>query len=40
VKSLTQDAQLPDKFVTQRPERLSVDDFIELTLFIEGLGSK
>ncbi len=40
IKSLTQDAQLPDKFVTQRPERLSVDDFIELTLFIEGLGSK
>jgi 16S rRNA (adenine1518-N6/adenine1519-N6)-dimethyltransferase len=40
IKSLTQDAQLPEKFVTQRPERLSVDDFIELTLFIEGLGSK
>jgi 16S rRNA (adenine1518-N6/adenine1519-N6)-dimethyltransferase len=40
IKSLTQDAQLPDKFVTQRPERLSVDDFIELTLFIEELGSK
>ena len=40
IKSLTQDAQLPEKFVTQRPEGLSVDDFIELTLFIEGLGSK
>ena len=40
IKSLTQDAQLPEKFVTQRPERLSVDDFIELTQFIEGLGSK
>ena len=40
IKSLTHDAPLPEKFVTQRPERLSVDDFIELTLFIEGLGSK
>jgi 16S rRNA (adenine1518-N6/adenine1519-N6)-dimethyltransferase len=40
IKSLTHDAPLPEKFVTQRPERLSVDDFIELTLFIEDLGSK
>jgi hypothetical protein len=37
---LLKDAPLPEKFEQQRPERLSVEDFIELTCFIEQLPSK
>ena len=37
LRSLLKDAPLPQKFEQQRPERLSVEDFIELTCFIENL---
>ena len=40
LRVLLKDAPLPEKFEQQRPERLSVDDFIELTCFIEQLASK
>jgi 16S rRNA (adenine1518-N6/adenine1519-N6)-dimethyltransferase len=37
LRVLLKDAPLPAKFEQQRPERLSVEDFIELTCFIEQL---
>jgi 16S rRNA (adenine1518-N6/adenine1519-N6)-dimethyltransferase len=40
LRVLLKDAPLPEKFEQQRPERLSVDDFIELTCFIEALANK
>ncbi|MCE2864480.1 MAG: 16S rRNA (adenine(1518)-N(6)/adenine(1519)-N(6))-dimethyltransferase [Cryomorphaceae bacterium] len=40
LRVLLKDAPLPEKFEQQRPERLSVDDFIELTCFIETLINK
>jgi 16S rRNA (adenine1518-N6/adenine1519-N6)-dimethyltransferase len=40
LRVLLKDAPLPEKFEQQRPERLSVEDFIELTCFIEQLASK
>jgi 16S rRNA (adenine1518-N6/adenine1519-N6)-dimethyltransferase len=39
LRVLLKDAPLPAKFEQQRPERLSVEDFIELTLFIEQLAA-
>jgi 16S rRNA (adenine1518-N6/adenine1519-N6)-dimethyltransferase len=36
LKSLTNGKELPPQFSGQRPERLSVDEFIELTQFIEA----
>jgi 16S rRNA (adenine1518-N6/adenine1519-N6)-dimethyltransferase len=36
LKSLTNGKELPPQFSGQRPERLSVDEFIELTQFIES----
>ncbi len=37
LKSMTKGHELPEEFSQQRPERLSVDAFIRLTEFIEGL---
>ena len=39
LRVLLKDAPLPAKFEQQRPERLSVEDFIELTCFIEQLAA-
>ena len=38
IKQLLTGNELPEKFTNERPERLSVDDFVELTLFIESLS--
>jgi 16S rRNA (adenine1518-N6/adenine1519-N6)-dimethyltransferase len=40
LRVLLKDAPLPEKFEQQRPERLSVEDFIELTCLIEELANK
>ena len=40
LRALLKDVPLDKKFENQRPERLSVDDFIELTVFIEGISKK
>jgi 16S rRNA (adenine1518-N6/adenine1519-N6)-dimethyltransferase len=37
IKQLLKGNELPEKFTNERPEQLSVDDFIELTVFLEGL---
>jgi 16S rRNA (adenine1518-N6/adenine1519-N6)-dimethyltransferase len=37
LKSLTRDEQLPERFVMERPEQLSVADFVELTNFIDKI---
>ena len=34
LKSITNGLDLPEQFIGERPERLSVDDFVELTQFI------
>ncbi len=38
IKQLLKGNNLPEKFTNERPEQLSVDDFVELTLFIESLS--
>lgn len=40
IKQLLSGTELPEKFTNQRPERLSVEDFIELTLFVEEIRRK
>ena len=35
LKSITNGVDLPERFSGERPEQLSVDDFIELTLFLK-----
>ncbi len=35
LNSIRNGRELPDKFTNQRPERLSVDDFVELTRYFE-----
>ena len=40
LRVLLKDTPLPEKFEQQRPERLSVEDFIELTCLIEELANK
>lgn len=37
VKAFIQDKEFEHRFLTERPEQLSVDDFIELTLALEDL---
>ncbi len=37
IKQLLKGNTLPPKFTNERPEQLSVDDFIELTLFIQNI---
>jgi len=37
IKALLKGNELPEKFSNERPERLGVEDFIELTLFVQGL---
>ena len=36
IKQLLHSNKLPEKFMTERPEQLSVDDFIELTNIVAG----
>lgn len=38
IKQLLKGNELPEKFTNERPEQLSVDDFVELTLFIESFS--
>ncbi|MEN9303354.1 MAG: hypothetical protein RL264_1783 [Bacteroidota bacterium] len=35
IKAFTNDRILPEKFQSERPEKLSVEDFIELTLWVQ-----
>jgi 16S rRNA (adenine1518-N6/adenine1519-N6)-dimethyltransferase len=37
IKALLKGNELPEKFSNERPERLSVEDFIELAVFVESL---
>jgi 16S rRNA (adenine1518-N6/adenine1519-N6)-dimethyltransferase len=38
IKQLLKGNELPEKFTNERPEQLSVDDFVELTLFIQSIS--
>ena len=40
IKQLLEGNILPEKFTNERPEQLSVDDFIELTLFIQSFRAQ
>ena len=37
IKPFLYEKEVEHRFLTTRPEQLSVDDFIELTVFLEGL---